>query len=634
MSNAHPNPGEPRVTARMPSAGERSGFEARVQEFARSWHREHALFALFLALTAAAVLLAYFQARNVPYWDEWENVPYVAGKRAITAEWLWSLHAEHRFLLPRLLYLGVMRVAGNDFRAMTYVNAALLAFAAFALLVAARRARGSWRWGDATIPIVLLNWGQAENMLWGFQVSFTLFAALSCWLMAAVMACTRPLRGSSVIAVVVPLLLLPLVGATGFALALGFAPWLLAVAFMGWRSRSERTAGVVAFIGASALAALLIAYALGTQEMRPATPPETGVTGSVWRALMFLSGGMGPIASAWHPLLTSATALLLAATATALTRGAIIDRDRRPIEAGFLCLLIGVSLLAAVVVWGRSPRSPDEAFVARYVTLAAPMWCLFHLAWSRAGTGWSARFVSPAIALVALCAMPWNTSMGLTLCADRSQRLHAFEMDAWSGISVLDLASRHAGFVYPGDRNSVGSELRLAEHIAILQRARLGPFALDPAQRWKALHDDCIRFLLAHQSHPWIPVLLDEEQDRAHFVLLSPAPGRISLRVPAGSWTLSGSVGLRRDAWEMGRSDGVVFAVEVRIPARPRDDRRVFERWVRPVEQPSDRGPQHFETRIETESAADIMLLTDPGPAHDSSFDSSYWGDLSLVPAS
>jgi hypothetical protein len=612
-------------------------YAARLQRAAapiRDDLRRRFHFVLWSLLVLAAAALVWSEARNVPYWDEWENVPYVAGERAQSAEWLWSLHAQHRLLLPRLVYVGLMRITSGDFRAAPWMNLILLAISAWILLDAVVRARGESRWSDALIPLVLLHWGHAENVLWGFQIAFVLGTALFCVLAAAILRCARPLRCAQVLGVAVPLLLLPLTGGTGFALAAGFAPWLVAIAFLALRARGERAAGALALVAACALTVLLVVYARGSEAMRPRLPPASGYDGAVWDALAFLAGGIGPAASAWHPLLTIATGVLLAATVALLSRKLWLERARAPIEAGLLFLLIAQVFLALVVALGRTPGMNDEMFVPRYVTIAAPLWCVLHLAWSWSDRGARlSRFVSPALALAVALAFPINAQNGLARAVDRSQRLHAFEMDAWSGSRPAELAARHAGFVYPSDRAVEGSQQRLAQQVATLERARLGPFSLDAEQRWDALHREYLEFLIAHQSQPWIPILLDGDEECTRFALLSPAPGRILLHVTPGRWTLRGCHGMRRDAWELGRSDGVVFTVVVRVSPRPDEDRVIYRRWLRPADEFRDRGPQPFDAPIETAKPAVVVLLTDPGPAQDARFDSSYWTDLALVPA-
>src|ERR1700712_5245275 len=47
--------------------------------------------------------------RDIPYMDDWEMVPVLMGEQPITLKWLWSLHNEHRIVMPRLIYLAVTR---------------------------------------------------------------------------------------------------------------------------------------------------------------------------------------------------------------------------------------------------------------------------------------------------------------------------------------------------------------------------------------------------------------------------------------------------------------------------------------------------------------------------------------------
>jgi hypothetical protein len=314
-------------------------------------------------------------------------------------------------------------------------------------------------------------------------------------------------------------------------MAVGFAPWLLVIAFFGLRSREERSAGIVALVGALLLGALLVAYAHGSSGQHPSKIlPAAGVFGAASDTLDFLAGGLGPAAGRWHALLTVTTGILLVATVLILVRRARTDPRRAPIEAGMVFLLLGVFLLAAAVVWGRSPGIRGGAFVPRYVTIAAPLWCVLHLAWSTAGTSRPGRLVSSGIALLVALLTPLNFALGWKLAAANSQRLHSFEMDAWSGLSPDELARRHLGSIFL-------PEQRLADFIRLIQHKNLGPYSLSPKERWAALKEEYDRFLVGHATQPWIPALLEEDENRIHFAVLSPAPGRLLMRVPAGRWT-------------------------------------------------------------------------------------------------
>src|SRR5262245_39185544 len=109
---------------------------------------------------------------DLPFYDEWEVLPVLLHEQPITLEWLWSQHNEHRMILGRLIYLGVVRAAHYDFRAGAFLDALVLSAAAAALIAFAHRLRGRATYSDAFFPLVLLTWGQAENLIWSFQVQF------------------------------------------------------------------------------------------------------------------------------------------------------------------------------------------------------------------------------------------------------------------------------------------------------------------------------------------------------------------------------------------------------------------------------------------------------------------------------
>ena len=62
------------------------------------------------ARRARSLFIAHY-ASNVPSWDDWDMVPTLTRNQPITWEWLWSQHNEHRVPLPRLMFLGLDRLA-------------------------------------------------------------------------------------------------------------------------------------------------------------------------------------------------------------------------------------------------------------------------------------------------------------------------------------------------------------------------------------------------------------------------------------------------------------------------------------------------------------------------------------------
>ena len=91
-------------------------------------------------MTALALTFVAQYGPNLPVADDFDVIDVAAGGRRCTLEWLWSLHNEHRVLLPRLILLSLYRLSEVDFRVgMFFSVAALAALAAASIVIAARR---------------------------------------------------------------------------------------------------------------------------------------------------------------------------------------------------------------------------------------------------------------------------------------------------------------------------------------------------------------------------------------------------------------------------------------------------------------------------------------------------------------
>jgi hypothetical protein len=131
-----------------------------------------------------ALLFVLVYGSNVPHWDDVNVVPWLAGERAVTWEWLWATHNEHRIVIPKLLLLGLAWTSNCDLRAGMLFNVLALAAAAAALILAVRARRGFTLAADAVFPLALLHVGQYQNLLWGFQVGFVAGAVLVALILA------------------------------------------------------------------------------------------------------------------------------------------------------------------------------------------------------------------------------------------------------------------------------------------------------------------------------------------------------------------------------------------------------------------------------------------------------------------
>jgi hypothetical protein len=115
--------------------------------------------------------------QNVPYWDQWELVPLLAADAdgSLTFASLWAQHNEHRFLLPRLLMIGLARLTSWDVRA-EMVASLLIATATLALLVDLLRlslrpvAPRAVPWVAVLLSALIFSLSQWENWTWGWQM--------------------------------------------------------------------------------------------------------------------------------------------------------------------------------------------------------------------------------------------------------------------------------------------------------------------------------------------------------------------------------------------------------------------------------------------------------------------------------
>jgi hypothetical protein len=133
---------------------------------------------VWCATTGATLWFAAQTTGAVPKFDEWPlMVPALSGVEAVDMRWFWSQLNEHRIPIPRLAYLAAFYVSGGDFRSGAFLSVALLSLTALAGMLLARRRRGASSIADAFFPLILLHWGQAQTLLLGVLLNFTVTIA-------------------------------------------------------------------------------------------------------------------------------------------------------------------------------------------------------------------------------------------------------------------------------------------------------------------------------------------------------------------------------------------------------------------------------------------------------------------------
>jgi hypothetical protein len=429
-----------------------------------------------LAIVMSVALLGFVcvYGGNVPYLDDWDIVPALTGHQAVTLEWLWSQHNEHRLPVPKLLLLGLYKISGFDFRAGMVFNAAALILMAALMLHAAARIRGGIGLTDAFIPLLFLGWAHYDNLLWSWQVGFVSAVLLAILALHAVSASTTPRRLTGLYMGIL-VCALPLTGAVGLAFAAPLAVWMINVAFV-YRRRDACLAVTLALGGLLAL--LLIGLYFIGYHGAAIQPPHTlreWLAGTV----DFLSMGLAPMG--WIGVETFAgisvrelvgyavAGMLLAALlANLCVRRSTSEFVR---ASGLGAIVIGALVLALGVAWGRG----GQCVMPRYVTLGTPgLMAVYLSTLIRPGssTGLCAR--TGLLLLTILTAWP-NVAAAYARAADRlDNKILPFELDVERGLPPMILADHYSQppkALYPRPRQD-----DLAADIRMLKGKRIGLF--------------------------------------------------------------------------------------------------------------------------------------------------------------
>ena len=340
------------------------------------------------------------------YVDEWEFMPALYGEEP-ALPWLWKLHNEHRFPLPRIVYLAMFWLTG-DLRTGCYVSLAGMSALALGLMELSRRVRGRASLADAVFPLLLLQAGADENWYMGYQICFMLALVLACGQLAAMIGVTRENQFQRGV----------WVGLLGIASlmcgAAGVAYGAMALFWVGWQgisgdlSRPRRAV----LVGFALVAPVYVAlYRQGYR--RPAHhPASAGVYESIRVGLEAQSMALGPAATGVWPVIGIVLLALGVATFVWIIHNAWIDRERRPAWTGLLAMLAGSAGLDFGIGWGRSGFEDEMGFAWRYGWITLPglvtMWfaCLMNPA---------QKFVARMPALLAfgvLLMTPFNIASG------------------------------------------------------------------------------------------------------------------------------------------------------------------------------------------------------------------------------
>lgn len=426
--------------------------------------------------------------RDIPRAEDWLLVPPLTGNAPSLAGWLWEQNDEHRLPVPRLAYLGLLTMAGGDFRSGMVFNTLAIAALAAVMIYAAGQVRGHVALADSLFPLALLHLGHWHNLLWGWQIQFVLSVVLAGCVLLTIVLRGAALTTGAALGVGLACALLAMSGANGLALVPPLALWL-ALAGLTREDRAGGSAASAVRRAAPASAALASAamavYFLG-YERAPWNPASPGPGATLRTAGHFLALAFGPGATRLRVLAVAlALAILLVTGALLLARVWRSEASERIRALGLLLFLGASAVLGLAVGWGRAGRFPSGELNSRYAILAALFVCCVYFAWGLYGPRRWRALACAALALFMLAALPFNTLRGL---ADRNwveAGMRGVERDLKDGLPRVLIAERHQPFLLHWDLE------RLLAGLGMLREAGLGPFA--------ALREDPVREI----SMPW-----------------------------------------------------------------------------------------------------------------------------------
>jgi hypothetical protein len=421
----------------------------------------------------AALSLIGLKGSNVPSWDDWDMVPTMTGHQPVTLEWLWSQHNEHRDPLPRLVYLVLTRFVAQNLRVGMFFDALATAGLALGLILTVRHVRGQSSYADAFLPIVLLNWGQAANLLWCWEIQFYASMLLA-GVLLLVIARGPPQNLLLALAAGICVFLLNFCGANGLGMVPALALWLGYVAVGQWRiatAAARRNAVVLATFAVLSFA-LVGLYFIGYRPV-PFHPSTHNPRVIVKTAIQFLTMGFGPGVVGlsldhrspifFWKFVCAAIVGLFFVTAWMLLTTWRKQPDQRPRVAGLLLFLSAMVSLAFGLGMGR------DGFETRYITLSVPAVCAAYVSWSIFGPLWLQKVVGTALFATALAALPANTSWGWQYACDLKSHLSSFEADLKTGTPPYQLVQRHGYYLHPHQE-------MVMDYMPMLRDAGVGAF--------------------------------------------------------------------------------------------------------------------------------------------------------------
>ena len=430
------------------------------------------VYGIWALMTLQALVFVVRYAHVDPIVDEWEFIPAFTGEEPY-GPWLWKLHNEHRFPLPRLFWLPLTQLAGR-FDVGCYVT--LLSISLFTLFAIrlARQLRGRLHFADAFFPLSLLHTGHYENMQMGYQICFMLVIVLAGLLLWVILKTDRSnLLRRGVQAGFLTALLLGC-GAGGLAFGPFMAIWMIAVAIWSLtaKPRAERKSSLFWVALLTAIIPVYIGFYLQGYH-RPSHHDDPlaiwgSTTEAAWQAgrsaLQALSMAFGPGAIGLWPYSAFAICLIAVECAILLVRVLIRSPEERPRALGILLFLGAVAFMAFGIGWGRCTFLTKEdlpgymGLSSRYCWIMWPaLGAIYYMGLIYGKDRWAKW--APIALFSALAAMlPFNVGTGY-FEGEHHRKVHLeWVQSVREGLTDEELIAKY----YPGYNDDLKERMRIA----------------------------------------------------------------------------------------------------------------------------------------------------------------------------
>ena len=425
---------------------------------------------LWVIMTIALMLFVQQYTRNIPYQDDLSLVGIMTGNQPVNAAWLWSQHNEHRPVISRLILSELTRFVKNDFQAGLYLNAMILSISAAAMLLLARKVRGSTRISDGVLPLLILSIAQTETLTISFALNLVLTGWLSYELISIACSYGSHHPGAKIARFGLILVLLPLTGGSGLVMLPPLFLWLVGTITFGWWSGQTIAKGAraIGLVFLTIAATLVVFYLRGytRPSYHPSAPSMSAVALTTLECLsVVLCPNLGPY---WMAAGLVVASIILGTLARLAIVGIRSPVDR-PRAIGFIAIILGLLSMAVAVGVSRSGLGPGTGLANRYITIMTPLPCALYIAWLSFAPPRRREWICMGLLIVTGLMAPLNYRGAI----QRGRAVRRIELQVEQSLKARVSGSVLVGRVCP---QLFPAPDDLYHYFKMLKSARFGPF--------------------------------------------------------------------------------------------------------------------------------------------------------------